>query len=216
MVYDNRFSTIQSDWTADNFPVPPCFYDLYRFSRDQHYDPDDLIEKRRRTLINIDRGKKDSGDEVRHLSETERSSEAPEGARKQDRSVHQRQNPSQHPQNSGGDRQEEAQENNQEAIASNKGSLGSHEHLINSSHESNLLDSDYDDDYIHRPSVTRSSSSRQSGPKPGHTRAGKQYQSSSATSHTRSGAQYSGFNIEPDHSYTSFVTFMMLFSLKRI
>ena len=205
VVYDNHFSTVQSDWTADNLPVPPCFHDLYRFSREQHYDPDDVIEERRRKLLNVDRGQKDSGVEVRHLSENERSSEAPEGARKQDRSVQQSQNPSRHPQNSGGDRPEVVQENNKEAVANNRGNLGNQDHSIDSTHESNLLDSDSDDDYIQRPSVKRSSPSRKNGPKAGHTRSGRQYQGSSATSRTRSGAQYLGFNIEPDQSYTSFV-----------
>ena len=175
VVYDNHFSTVQSDWTADNLPVPPCFHDLYRFSREQHYDPDDVIEERRRKLLNVDRGQKDSGVEVRHLSENERSSEAPEGARKQDRSVQQSQNPSQHPQNSGGDRPEVVQENNKEAVANNRGNLGNQDHSIDSTHESNLLDSDSDDDYIQRPSVKRSSPSRKNGPKAGHTRSGRQY-----------------------------------------
>ena len=55
VVYDNHFSTVSSDRTADNVPVPPQFHDLYRFSRENHVDPDDLVERRRRRLFQIDR-----------------------------------------------------------------------------------------------------------------------------------------------------------------
>ena len=58
VVYDNHFSTVKSDFTADNVPVPPEFHDLYRFSRENHYDRDDLLERRSRELFNIDRGAK--------------------------------------------------------------------------------------------------------------------------------------------------------------
>ena len=56
VVYDNHFSTVSADYSADNVPVPPEFHDLYRFSRENHYDRDDLLEKRRQKLFNIDRG----------------------------------------------------------------------------------------------------------------------------------------------------------------
>ena len=60
VVYDNHFSTVSADYTADNVPVPPEFHDLYRFSRENHYDRDDLLEKRKRALFNIDRGQRHS------------------------------------------------------------------------------------------------------------------------------------------------------------
>ena len=56
VVYDNHFSTVSADLTADNVPVPPEFHDLYRFSRENLYERDDLLERRRTTLLNIDRG----------------------------------------------------------------------------------------------------------------------------------------------------------------
>ena len=58
VVYDDHFSTVKSDFSADNVPVPPEFHDLYRFSRENHYDRDDLIERRSRQLFNVDRGAK--------------------------------------------------------------------------------------------------------------------------------------------------------------
>ncbi len=56
-MYDNHFSTVKSDFLAD-VPVPPEFHDLYRISRENHYDHDDLLEHRSRDLFNIDRGVK--------------------------------------------------------------------------------------------------------------------------------------------------------------
>ena len=56
VVYDNHFSTVTSDWTADNVPVPPSFHDLYKFSRELHFDDEDLlVERRRRQLFDSDR-----------------------------------------------------------------------------------------------------------------------------------------------------------------
>ncbi len=55
VVYDNHFTTVDSDHTADNLPVPPAFHHLMEFSREQHYDRDDLVERRRRQLFDVDR-----------------------------------------------------------------------------------------------------------------------------------------------------------------
>ena len=48
MVYDNHFTTVSSDYDQDNVPVPPNFHNLFRFSREQHYDLNDLNEASRR------------------------------------------------------------------------------------------------------------------------------------------------------------------------
>ena len=56
VVYDNHFSTVSSDWSSDNVPVPPNFHDLYRFSRENHYDPEDIVHRRGRELFEVDRG----------------------------------------------------------------------------------------------------------------------------------------------------------------
>ena len=56
VVYDNHFPTVTSDWAADNVPVPPSFHDLYKFSREHHFDNEDLlVERRRRQLFDSDR-----------------------------------------------------------------------------------------------------------------------------------------------------------------
>ena len=53
VVYDNHFATVRSDWSADNIPVPSAFHDLYRFSRENHIDPEDIIKRRRRKLFSV-------------------------------------------------------------------------------------------------------------------------------------------------------------------
>ena len=47
VVFDDHFTTVSSDYNQDNIPVPPNFKDLFRFSREQHYDQNDLIEMQR-------------------------------------------------------------------------------------------------------------------------------------------------------------------------
>ena len=51
VVFDDHFTTTSSDYTQDNVLVPPNFRELFRFSREQHYDQNDLIEiqRQRRT-----------------------------------------------------------------------------------------------------------------------------------------------------------------------
>ncbi len=61
VVYDDHFSTVSSDWNADNLPVPPNWHNLWQFSRENHLDVDDVIESRRRQLFNVDRGKPRGG-----------------------------------------------------------------------------------------------------------------------------------------------------------
>ena len=79
VVYDNHFSTVTSDWTADNVPVPPSFHDLYKFSRENHFDKEDLIvERRRRQLVDSDRTSSSVRNEVRAGPGSVRAS-APEG-----------------------------------------------------------------------------------------------------------------------------------------
>ena len=57
VVYDNHFSTVSSDWTADNVPVPPGFHNLMRFSCENHIDPADQVKQCRRQLFDIGRGR---------------------------------------------------------------------------------------------------------------------------------------------------------------
>ena len=73
VVYDNHFSTVSADYSADNVPVPPEFHDLYKFSRKNHYERDDLMERRRRALFHIDRG----GLERKFLPNVEPTSQLP-------------------------------------------------------------------------------------------------------------------------------------------
>ena len=50
VVYDDHFTTVSSDYNQDNVPVPPNFHNLFRFSREQHYDLNDLNEISRRQI----------------------------------------------------------------------------------------------------------------------------------------------------------------------
>ena len=47
VVFDDHFTTVSSDYTQDNVLVPSNFKELFRFSREQHYDQNDLIEMQR-------------------------------------------------------------------------------------------------------------------------------------------------------------------------
>ena len=62
------------DWTADNIPVPSAFHDLYRFSRENHIDPEDIIERRRRKLFSVDRERRFTNSDSTHVSAQERVS----------------------------------------------------------------------------------------------------------------------------------------------
>ena len=55
VVYDNHFSTMSSSLNEDNVAVPANFHNLYTFSRENHYDPDEFIRTRRAQLFNPDR-----------------------------------------------------------------------------------------------------------------------------------------------------------------
>ena len=81
VVYDNHFSTVTSDWTADNVPVPPYFHDLYKFSREHHFDNEDLlVERRRRQLFDSDRTSRPVRNNVRSDPGSVRArASAPEG-----------------------------------------------------------------------------------------------------------------------------------------
>ena len=50
VVYDDHFSTMDSDLNHDNIPVPENFNNLMKFSRENAYDPDDFVSKRRAEL----------------------------------------------------------------------------------------------------------------------------------------------------------------------
>ena len=52
VVYDNEFTTVTSDWSNDNIPVPPNFHNLFKFSRELHIDKDDVLDERRQLLFN--------------------------------------------------------------------------------------------------------------------------------------------------------------------
>ena len=54
VVFDDHFTTVSSDHTQDNVLVPPNFKELFRFSREQHYDQNDLIEIQRHRRTNND------------------------------------------------------------------------------------------------------------------------------------------------------------------
>lgn len=46
VVYDNHFTTIQSDITHDNIPSPPQFHDLMKYSSENFFDERDLLDAR--------------------------------------------------------------------------------------------------------------------------------------------------------------------------
>jgi hypothetical protein len=46
VVYDNHFSTVQSDITHDNIPSPPHFHDLMKFSSENFFESSDLLNSR--------------------------------------------------------------------------------------------------------------------------------------------------------------------------
>ena len=54
VVFDDHLTTVSSDYTQDNVLVPPNFKELFRFSREQHYDQNDLIELQRHRRTNND------------------------------------------------------------------------------------------------------------------------------------------------------------------
>ncbi|GFH61161.1 hypothetical protein CTEN210_17637 [Chaetoceros tenuissimus] len=56
-VYDCFFNTVTSDYNHDDVPVPPAFHDLFKYSRENFYDGDDLKQQRERMLFEIDRRK---------------------------------------------------------------------------------------------------------------------------------------------------------------
>jgi len=50
MVYDDHFSTTSSNLNHDNIPVPENLHNLMKFSRDNAYDPNDFVSRRRTEL----------------------------------------------------------------------------------------------------------------------------------------------------------------------
>ena len=48
VVYDNHFTTVKSETNVDDIPIPDGFENLMKFSRERHFDDDDLREARRR------------------------------------------------------------------------------------------------------------------------------------------------------------------------
>ncbi len=50
VVYDNHFTTVKSETNLDNIPIPDGFNNLMRFSRENHFDEDDLMNERQRRM----------------------------------------------------------------------------------------------------------------------------------------------------------------------
>ena len=50
VVYDNHFTTVKSETNLDNIPVPDSFNELMIFSRENHFDEDDIRNDRQRRM----------------------------------------------------------------------------------------------------------------------------------------------------------------------
>ena len=53
-VYDNIFYSVSIDYTTANIPVTTDFHNLFRFLRDNHYNPEDIRQQREHQLVDID------------------------------------------------------------------------------------------------------------------------------------------------------------------